>query len=57
MSNIVDENLSEMEQELAAPAENFEEESHALPTVSEDGGEDVSGDGSSSGDSGSGSNP
>jgi hypothetical protein len=57
MSNIVDENLSEMEQDLAAPAENIEEESQALPAVSEDGGEDMSGDGSASGGSGSGSNP
>ena len=57
MSNIVDENLNEMEQDLAAPAENIEEESQTLPAVSEDGGEDMSGDGSASGGSGSASNP
>jgi len=56
MSNIVDENPNEMEQDLAAPAENVEEESQALPAVSEEGGEDASGDSSSSGGSGSGSN-
>jgi len=56
MPNIVDENPNEMEQDLAAPAENVEEESQALPAVSEEGGEDASGDSSSSGGSGSGSN-
>jgi hypothetical protein len=57
MSNIADENLSEMEQDLAAPAESFEEESQALPAVSEEGGEDMSGGTASSGGSGGGSNP
>lgn len=57
MSNIVDEGPNEMEQDLAAPAENFEEESQDLPTISEEGGEDMTGDGPSSGGSGSGSNP
>jgi hypothetical protein len=52
MSNIVEENPNEMEQDLAAPAENVEEESQALPAVSEEGGEEVSGDSSSSGGSG-----
>jgi hypothetical protein len=56
MSNIVDENPNEMEQDLVAPAENVEEEAQALPAVSEEGGEDASGDSSSSGSSGSGSN-
>jgi hypothetical protein len=57
MSNIADENLSEMEQDLAAPVESFEEESQSLPAVSEEGGEDATGDGTTSGGSGSGSNP
>ena len=57
MSNIADENLNEMEQDLAAPAENIEDESQALPAVSEEGGEDMSGGAASSGGSGSGSNP
>ena len=54
MSNIVDENTSEIQQDLAAPAENVEEEGQAMPVVSEEGGEDASGDTSSSGGSGSG---
>lgn len=57
MSNIDDENPNEMEQVIAAPAENVEEEAQALPALSEEGGEDVSGGGSASGGSGSGSNP
>ncbi len=57
MSNIDDENPNEMEQVLATPADNVEEEAQALPAVSEEGGEDMSGDTSSSGSSGSGSNP
>ena len=56
MPNIVDENPNEVEQVLVAPAENVEEESQALPSVSEEGGEDASGEGSSSGGSGSASN-
>jgi len=52
MSNIVDENTDEMEQDLAAPAENVEEESQALPVVSEEGGEDAADSGQSSGGSG-----
>ena len=55
MSNIVDENPNEMEQVLAAPAENVEEEAQALPAVSEEGGEDASDSGQSSGGSGDGS--
>jgi len=54
MSNIVDENPNEMEQDLAAPAENVEEDAQAMPVVSEEGGEDASGESSSSGGSGSG---
>jgi hypothetical protein len=57
MSNIVDENLNEMDQDLASPAENVEEEAQALPAISEEGGEDAMGDGAASGGSGSGSNP
>jgi hypothetical protein len=49
MSNIVDENPNEMEQDLAAPAENVEEEAQALPAVSEEGGEDASGGSEGSG--------
>jgi hypothetical protein len=52
MSNIVDENPNEMEQDLASPAENVEEEAQALPVVSEEGGEDAEGESSSSGSSG-----
>jgi hypothetical protein len=52
MSNIADENPNEMEQELAAPAENVEEEAQVLPSVSEEGGEEATGDSSSSGGSG-----
>jgi|RhiMethySRZTD1v2_1073278.scaffolds.fasta_scaffold443695_2 hypothetical protein len=54
MSNIFDENPNEMELDLAAPAENLEEEAQAMPVISEEGGEDASGDTSSSGGSGSG---
>ena len=54
MSSIVDENPNEMEQDLAAPAENVEEDAQAMPVVSEEGGEDASGESSSSGGSGSG---
>ena len=53
MWNIDDENPNEMAQVLTAPAENFEEESQAVPAVSEEGGEDASGGASSSGGSGS----
>lgn len=49
MSNIVEENPNEMEQDLAAPAENVEEETQALPVVSEEGGEDASGGSEGSG--------
>jgi hypothetical protein len=49
MSNIVDENTSEMEQDLAAPAENVEEEAQAMPVVSEEGGEEASGGSEGSG--------
>ena len=55
MSNVVDENPNEMEQELAAPAENVVEEAQAMPAVSEEGGEDAQDSGQSSGGSGDGS--
>ena len=49
MPNIVDENPNEVEQVLVAPAENVEEESQALPAVSEEGGEEASGGSEGSG--------
>jgi hypothetical protein len=49
MSNIFDENPNEMEQDLATPAENLEEEAQAMPVVSEEGGEDASGGSEGSG--------
>jgi hypothetical protein len=49
MWNIVDENSNEMAHVLTAPAENFEEESQAMPAVSEEGGEDASGGSEGSG--------
>jgi len=49
MSNFFDENPNEMEQDLAAPAENVEEEAQAMPSVSEEGGEDASGGSEGSG--------
>lgn len=55
MSNYFDENPNEMEQVLASPAENIEEEAQALPAFSEEGGEDAP-DGSEGSGGGSGSN-
>jgi len=52
MSNFGDENLNVMEQVLTAPAENVEEEYQALPVISEEGGEDMTDSGQSSGGSG-----
>jgi hypothetical protein len=49
MSIIVDENPNEMEQVLATPVENVEEEAQAMPAVSEEGGEDASGGSEGSG--------
>jgi hypothetical protein len=54
MWNIVDENPNEMEQVLTASAEIFEDEIQSSPAISEEGGEDASGDASSSGSGGSG---
>ena len=53
MSNFGDENPNVMEQVLAAPAENVEEEYLASLAISEEGGEDATGGASSSGGSGS----
>jgi hypothetical protein len=52
MSNFGDENPNVMEQVLAAPAENVEEEYLALLVVSEEGGEEAEDSGQSSGGSG-----
>jgi len=41
MSNIFDEYPNEMEQVLATPAENFEDEAQVMPAFSEEGGEDA----------------
>jgi hypothetical protein len=52
MSNFGDENLDVMEQVLAAPAENIEEEYLYLQVISEEGGEEAEDSGQSSGGSG-----
>jgi hypothetical protein len=52
MSNIVDENLNEMEQDLVDPAETIELPTQAVTVLSEDGGEDAPDEGSSSGSTG-----